>query len=303
MSSNRAETITPISNRQPVRFAYRRIPSAIMPEPVIPERVILPLSGIHEVFELRLAVDDATESDAFAVRWQVYCRELGYEPADRFPDRREWDDDDLRSVQVVAYHRSSGLAVGCFRLLLADPQRPEELFHMEKVCTGLVEGALNGVGNDRLGLVELSRFCITAPFRRFDAMKDDPPDGIDPKQWQEQSVHRRGLAGLMWLTAAHLSVTLRFDYLLALMEPRLQSLVKAIGFVFTPIGGPVDFRGERVPYRIDRRSLRSLLQVPATARLVEPMRARLDSAVLRHPNLQSYISSRTTTPTRPQTPS
>ena len=59
---------------------------------------------------LRIACDDATESDAFAVRWQVYCHELGFEPAERFPDRRERDAADLRSVLFPGHFGTADLS-------------------------------------------------------------------------------------------------------------------------------------------------------------------------------------------------
>ena len=116
-------TRTSISDRMYPRFTYQRTPTAIMPMPTIPERVILPEPGVHDIFDVRVAIDDTTESAAFSVRWEVYCRELGFEPADRFPDHCEHDAADLRSVQVVAYHRGSGQPAGCYRLLMADPIR------------------------------------------------------------------------------------------------------------------------------------------------------------------------------------
>lgn len=293
MSSSPNATRTPISDRLRPRFTYLRRPTALMPMPTLPERIILPEIGIGEVFDIRVAIDDVTENAAFSVRWEVYCRELGFEPMERFPDHCEHDAADLRSVQVVAYHRSSGRPVGCYRLLMADPVVPAAPFHVEEVCQRLTAGAIPATGLGRLGYAELSRFCIIAPFRRFDAATEAPPFGIAPERWLAEARHRRGLSGLLWLTAARIALELRLDYLLTLMEPRLQQLGKAMGFNFTAIGDPVEFRGERVPYRIDRRALRSLLQVPQTAALLTTILPHLDGDLTLHPLLTPYLSSRT----------
>lgn len=293
MSANTSATRTPISDRLRPRFTYLRKPTALMPIPTLPERILLPEAGIDDIFEIRVAIDDATENAAFGVRWEVYCRELGFEPMDHFPDHCEHDDADLRSVQVVAYHRASGQPAGCYRLLMADPLTPATRFHVEEVCQRLTAGAIPATGDGRLGYAELSRFCIIAPFRRFDAATDTPPWGMSSERWMAEARHRRGLSGLLWLTAAHIALELRLDYLLTLMEPRLQQLGKAMGFNFTAIGEPVDFRGERVPYRIDRRALRSLLQVPQTAALLAAILPRIDQGLTAHPLLTSYLSSRT----------
>lgn len=293
MSSDSIGTLTPLGSRAVPRFTYQRTPSALMPMPTLPERIVLPQPGIRDVFDIEIACDDQAEAAAFSVRWQVYCDELGFEPADRFPEQQEHDRADLRSVQVIARHRASGRAVGCFRLLMADPVAPTAPFHVEEVCTSIAYGAIPDQPEARLGCAELSRFCIVAPFRRFDAATEAPPWGIDPAVWAAEAVHRRGLAGLMWLAAAHISVSLRLDYLLTLMEPRLQLLGRSMGFNFSPIGAPVEFRGQRVPYRIDRRALRSLLTVPQTAALMAPITGGLDAGIRRHPMLASYLSART----------
>lgn len=293
MSDDRTTCLTPIRCRQVPSFRYQRTPSALMPMPCLPERIVLPEPGIHELFTLRVACDDATEADAFAVRWQVYCNELGYEPADRFPDRCERDAADLRSVQVVAYHRPGGRPVACFRLVMADPAHPRARFHVEQVCPTLAPRAIPDDGEARRGCAELSRFCIIAPFRRFEAGAEAPPWGIDPLRWAAEARLRRGLAGLMWLAAAHIAAELRLDYLLTLMEPRLEVLGRAMGLAFLAIGSPVDFRGLRAPYRIDRRSLRSLLGQQQAAGLLLPLVPALDEGMRRHPLLQPYLAART----------
>lgn len=280
-------------DRPSVRFRYQRLPTSLMPEPIIPERVILPLPGIHDVFRLEVAVAEAVQQDAFSVRWEVYCRELGYEPAERFPDHRERDEADNHSVQVVAYHRGAERPVGCFRLLMADPAQPVTPFHLEEVCSQIADGKLPREPERRMGLAEISRFCILGSFRHFDINQEAPPWGIDPVRWQAEAVHRRGLAGLMWLAAARLTVSMRLDYLLALMEPRLQMLARTLGFSFEEIGPGVEFRGLRVPYRIDRRALRALLSAPRTAGFLEPVAGALEEQARRHVFLQGYYRERT----------
>lgn len=285
--------LTPISQRIPPAARYRRLPSALFPEPIIPERVILPGPDIHHSFAIQVAIDDAAEADAFSVRWQVYCQELGYEPADRFPDRRERDSADQRSVQVLAYHRASGRPAGAFRLLMADPADPAAPFHLEEVCPLLDPGSVPRDPARRLGCAELSRFCILPDFRRFDAGCQDPPWGIEAGRWHAEAIHRRGLAGLMWLAAAQLVVSLRLDWLLALTEPRLQALARCWGFAFAPIGRGIEFRGLRQPYRIDRRALRALLHIPQGDALLAPLATGIERDARRHPLLQAYFRDRT----------
>lgn len=281
------------SQRLAPRFTYKRTPTALLPMPTLPERLTLPDPRLAEIFDVRLAADEATEAQAFSVRWEVYCRELGYEPAERFPDRRECDADDRRSVQVVVAHRASARPVGCFRLLLADPADIPRPFHVEQVCGARRLACIPTDGQARLGHAELSRFCIIAPFRHYDAAHEDPPWGIARAAWDAEVPLHRGIAGMMWLAAAHIAVRIRLDFLLTLMEPRLQVLGKVMGLNFQSIGDPVEFRGIRVPYRIDRRSLRALLALPQTAALLRPLQDSIARGIDRHPLLSSYMDSGT----------
>ena len=115
---------------------------------------------------------------------------------------------------------------------------------------------------------------------------------IPTGRWHAETEHRLDLASLLWLSAAHLAVDIRLDYILALMEPRLQLLARSVGFVFQPIGPGVEYRGLRMPYRIDRRALRALLQVPQTAAFLTPVTADWHDQATRHPMLSSYLTSR-----------
>lgn len=291
--NNPHASLTPISNRLVPVFRYQRMPSAVMSVPELHGPLLSLPAAIHELFELRIATDDRTETDAFSVRWQVYCREYGYEPSEHFPDRCECDAADLRSVNVVAYYRATGTPVGCYRLLLADPAHLNSAFHVEEVCVQRQPGSLPEQGTARLGCAELSRFCIIPSFRRCAAAADrTPPAGIDPRRWEAEAPHRLNLAALLWLSAAHLTVHLRLDYLFVLMEPRLHQLCRSAGFTFQPIGPAVDFRGKRVPYRTDRRALRELLRAPQTASLLAPVIGQWEKQAVAHPMLKSYLQAR-----------
>jgi hypothetical protein len=99
------------------------------------------------------------------------------------------------------------------------------------------------------------------------------------------------LVGFMWLAAAHLVVHIGLDYLLALMEPRLHVLCGSMGFAFQPIGPGVEFRGLRVPYRIDRRAIRALLHLPELAMLLGPASHSWEKQAATHPLLAGYLQA------------
>src|SRR6185295_2556773 len=67
-------------------------------------------------FEVVPAVSAALRDEAFRIRHQVYCEELGFEPSR--PDGREADEYDAQSLHCLIRSRRSDEFVGCTRLIL-----------------------------------------------------------------------------------------------------------------------------------------------------------------------------------------
>jgi N-acyl amino acid synthase of PEP-CTERM/exosortase system len=59
------------------------------------------------------------------LRYDVYCLRKGWEAAQAFPDRLESDEFDEHSVHILLIERQTGLAVGCTRVVFADPSVPD----------------------------------------------------------------------------------------------------------------------------------------------------------------------------------
>ena len=69
----------------------------------------------------------------YRLRYRVYCKELGYEPADNFPDGEEYDEDDLKSLHCLITHKRSGIAAGCVRLIKTGAREHDPL-PIERHC-------------------------------------------------------------------------------------------------------------------------------------------------------------------------
>src|SRR6266576_3050921 len=75
-----------------------------------------------DLFSYYLTVVQANSKElldsVFRLRFQVYCRERSFENAAAYPDGRERDDDDARSLHFLVLHRPTNSAVGTVRLIL-----------------------------------------------------------------------------------------------------------------------------------------------------------------------------------------
>src|SRR5947209_14072684 len=117
-----------------------------------------------DLFSYYLTVVQANSKElldsVFRLRFQVYCRERSFENAAAYPDGRERDDDDARSLHFLVLHRPTNSAVGTVRLIL--PRVGVDLPALELVGAEL---------RRRLHLplettAEVSRFAIAKAFRQ-----------------------------------------------------------------------------------------------------------------------------------------
>ena len=97
---------------------------------------------------------------AFYLRFQVYCLERGFENVAKYPDGRERDAEDHRSLHSLLLDRAGGSAVGTVRLIL--PRRGQDL----PVFKVIGANALDRVGLPLESTAEVSRFAVAKAFRR-----------------------------------------------------------------------------------------------------------------------------------------
>ena len=249
-------------------------------------RTILPKQETFEIFDLEVANDRRRMSDCHSVRWHVFgqdgtsgdeCRGM------------ETDAMDSRSVQVICYHRASGMPCATFRIVLCNAEDPLAKFPIEeKTDLTSVSGRLfRHMPTRRFGIAEISRFCILKEFRRGGVEEGAPPAGIDPRVWASEERHRLGLAGLLWLGAAEIACHLHVEQLYALMETRLARLAEITGVLFEQLGPEVPRPGAmRAPYVAGQSSLRSLLAkangMDVAKRLCEDIAGQLSKNPILH---------------------
>lgn len=220
--------------------------------------------GFTSLFELLPALDAATREQVFHVRHEVYCRDLGWEPLRA--DELETDDYDPHSVHLLLRLRATGEPVGCTRLVLADPEHPEQPLPFELSCREVLNRELiDPAALPRRRIGEVSRLAV---MRRFRQRKGEEGKAVSIS---EDDFAPRGAqlrfpfipVGL-YLGVAAIGYQLGLSHVFLLTEPRLGQHFARMGFGIEPIGAAIEHRGTRAPsvLRADRfrQGLRPLVR-------------------------------------------
>jgi N-acyl amino acid synthase of PEP-CTERM/exosortase system len=245
--------------------SVRRSPRRILRNLSIRRVVYRVLAGylFHRYFNAVFAASDELCDEVFRIRYDVYCDELRFEDTGRFPDKREIDDYDPRSVHCLLEHKSSETFAGCVRLVLVDQSAPDEPLPFERLCeNGLYRDLINELAPDRTRVAEISRLAVRSRFRR---RKDErgTPGGVIEERSKSKGVARTPWIALgLYLAAAATGLIRGLDGVFALMEPRLARRLGSYGIRFVQVGNPVEHRGQRAPFFISRGELFNGLPPP-----------------------------------------
>jgi N-acyl amino acid synthase of PEP-CTERM/exosortase system len=176
----------------------------------------------------------------FRLRFQVYCLERGFEDAAEYPDGREQDGEDSRSLHSLLLDRATGSAVGTVRLIL--PRGGDDL----PVFRLIGAGRRHGAGLPLETTAEVSRFAVAKAFRR------PLEEGWHPGPGRAPIAGGRGPA-LQLLTFGLIQAVVMMSafgevtHIVAMMEPALLRLLRRLGIAFHPLGEPVEHHGLRQP--------------------------------------------------------
>ena len=172
---------------------------------------------------------------SYALRYQVYCRERKFLPAENYPNRLELDEFDLHSIHVgvVDMH---GVLAGTARVV-----RPSELglplFAIAR-CFRTKPSSTAGTA----AVVEVGRLAVSRSYKR-------PGEDLDAA-----GMRRRGREDvLLTLLKALYQQTKRLGatHWLAATEASLPRLLAQHGFPCRAIGPEADYFGVVTPYALD----------------------------------------------------
>lgn len=197
----------------------------------------------------------------FNLRYQVYCVECGFlNPLD-YPDQREVDADDKRSVHFVATN-SQGMVAGTSRLVLSNGV---DTFPYAEHCPPFP----NFVPPPPHLSAEVSRLAVSKNYRR---RQGDTLSGVNEfdisatqaapaprRRRQEQRVGAPLLVLGLYREMFRYSKAHGIRYWYAAMERPLVKALARYGFMFTPIGDQRDYWGPVTPYLGDLKLMEEAL--------------------------------------------
>lgn len=202
--------------------------------------------GFKKYFEAVAATTPALREEVFRIRHEVYCRELGFEPLR--DDGMETDDFDRHALHCLLRRTDGGPAVGCIRLILADPDNPAAPLPFETTCTAsLNRDIVDPAALPRDTIAEVSRLAVLSRYRRRKGETGQPfaiadSDFSGPAQPRFPYIPVGLYLGMITLAQHH-----GIETLFVLTEPALVRSLSPLGVKVRQIGGAVQHRGTRVP--------------------------------------------------------
>ena len=215
-----------------------------------------------------------------SIRYKVFCQDRKFEdPADH-PGGMEADQYDGQSAHFLVRDRTRAEWTGASRLILPGPQP----LQIEKLCK------LNGrVGRQVGTMAEVSRLAVLGRYRRR-RLERHYHEGVGPSPAARPAEHREvcrrhepGVMIALIRAMTQYGIEAGVSHAAFFVVPGLARIISRLALQTTPIGPPIQHRGERYPFLIEAGELLTKLFDEPSAR--KPMyRAFSDVAPLLTPN-------------------
>ena len=199
----------------------------------------------------RVELDDPRINELYALRYQVYCTECGFESPDDHSGGLETDEYDAHSRHFCAMVADTGQVIGTVRIILASSEGlPKGQLPIEWHCALNPQDRFTGNRNE---IAEISRLAISKDFRRREIDKaiyaESEVDFLAACQLNEKRRQFEGVivAGLYQCIYQE-SVNLKLTHWYAVMVRGLCGLLRRWGVVWKQVGDQVEYHGVRVPY-------------------------------------------------------
>lgn len=190
--------------------------------------------------------------ETYRVRYEVFCQECGFLPAENYPDGLEIDKFDKHSIHFAAF--ADGNVVGTCRMIM----NSEVGYPIHEHCKVI---SINEAEIPREGLIEVSRLALRKSFRKRQEdgiygvesylkkseggiLPENPEDKTSQDRRRNRPVVILGLYRAMY----HETRRVGFTHWYAAMEKKLWFNLKAFHFTFQEIGPQVDYYGPVTPY-------------------------------------------------------
>ncbi|QHC51345.1 PEP-CTERM/exosortase system-associated acyltransferase [Billgrantia tianxiuensis] len=226
-------------------------------------------SQLEEDFAFTLAHDERSRQRVYRLRYRIYCQEIGYNPPNEDDAALEQDAYDESALHCLLVHRKSGIAAGCFRLVLPAPGKDPKirLPLQEYGGTSLTHKALHPSLLPIEEICEISRFATAREFRNRPINHETLDKPTYDFTLEERRVFPLLTIALFLATHALVGLVDR-RHIFAMMASRLPRLLAMSGFRFQRIGDAIELHGRRNAFYIDN----VMAQREMRRELLEPYR-------------------------------
>lgn len=203
-------------------------------------------------YDVVLADSPAGRQIHYAIRYQVYCLEKGWEDPSVRPDRMERDGYDETSAHFLVRCRATGQWIATMRLIVA-PFDQLPINRVARIDTKKLPGLTDGL------TAEISRLCVIGEYMRHPRVNNPEakfffgPKAHSAKQISPVSPP----SGQPWLTLGLIRAAREYSrqngirYWFFLISDPLARIVQRLGLGLQLIGPECDHRGKRRPYLRD----------------------------------------------------
>lgn len=203
-------------------------------------------------FELSVGCDPARTELAQRLRYEVYCREFGFERDEDCPGGLETDAYDRQADHCLIRHRPSGEVAGCLRLVhLQNPGAMTDLPIQVHAAAALAGASIDPSATPVSERCEISRIAVSAGFRRRASEQMGPLGDEESAAIDTPDARSFPLLAVALFMASRLMVLHRgTPHVFAMMEPRLARMLARAGLDFRRLGPVVEYHGQRAAYYI-----------------------------------------------------
>lgn len=208
------------------------------------------IQGFNQYFTIQRAKSQAVLDDIYRIRYSVYCQEFGYEPPNKLG--LEQDQYDPYSSHCLLTHKSSGLNVGCIRVIsLSEANQSIELPFITHCADSFYPEQQTLTVSQ---VCELSRVAVVPQFRRR-AGENNTKDGLAKIDADFNQTRRFPfITPSLYLAAGALFLAGNKQQIFVATEPRLIKSLTKLGVRFRQVSELTNYHGQRAVYTFTRQS-------------------------------------------------
>jgi len=211
------------------------------------------IQGFNQYFTIQRAESQAVLDDIYRIRYGVYCQEFGYEPPNN--QGLEQDQFDPYSSHCLLTHKSSGINVGCIRIIsLPEENQSIELPFITHCADSFYPEQLSPEAITVSQVCELSRVAVVPQFRRR-AGENNTKDGLTKIDDDFNQTRRFPfITPSLYLAAGALFLASKKQEIFVATEPRLIKSLSKLGVRFRQVSKLTNYHGQRAVYTFTRQS-------------------------------------------------